>query len=123
MPRPHRRQGITKDRYCQEQFTKSLNRSHLHIDDRLRRVVVWFSVGVAGDAKSEEALVAGLAAVGTLKKQMVKRPLQGASSLRPVNLVAAALRALGKLLLRRRAFRHGEVLRGEDSYYNFQWPE
>jgi hypothetical protein len=69
------------------------------------RLFLWWT----GDAKAEEALVAGFAAIGTLKQQIVTDKFLGAPSQRAVNSVATAIRATGKVLLRC-GFVHGKLL-------------
>lgn len=58
--------------------------------------VVEFLVAVAREALSEKTLIARLAPVGALEKQIVKCPLDWAVSSRAVDAVAAAIRAAGR---------------------------
>jgi len=49
-------------------------------------VLVKILFGMTRDPEAEEAVVAGFAAIGTLKKQAVTDPIIGALSQRPVSL-------------------------------------
>jgi len=75
--------------------------------------VEFFLIGMA-QAKVEEALVAGLAAIGASEQQVVKEPLDRAISARAVRFISITIRAKRGLLLTV-DFSHGDVLAGRTS--------
>jgi hypothetical protein len=78
-------------------------------EGELNRVVVWSFLGMMGDAKVEEAVVAVFAAIGNLKQHTAKDQILDALPERAVNSVTAALGANVRMMTMR-GFVHGKLL-------------